>query len=283
MAVESAARDGASDLLIIEPSSPWRSVDLAEVWRYRELLFFFVWRDVKVRYKQTTLGILWAVVQPFLSMVVFAFVFGRVAQLPSDGMPYALFAYCGLLPWTFFANAVSSGSLSLVSSSHLLSKVYFPRILVPLSAVATGVVDFAIAVVMLIPLFALYRVVPSPLALFWMPVAALVSLLLAFGLSVWLSALVAKYRDLRHAIPFLVQLWMFATPIVYPLSMIPSKWRWLVALNPMTGVVEVFRRSVFARPIDVMPLVWSALLACALIASGSIYFRRTERMVADVL
>lgn len=272
-----------ADLLVIKSSSPWRTVDLREVWRYRELLFFFVWRDVKVRYKQTSLGILWAVIQPLFAMLVFAFVFGRVARLPSDGIPYPLFAYAGLLPWTFFSNAVTTSALSLVSSSNLVSKIYFPRILIPLAAVMTGVVDFVLAALMLVPLLFLYRTVPAAEALLWMPVAAAVALLLAFGLGVWLSALVAKYRDLRHAIPFLVQLWMFATPIVYPLSMMPQRWRWILALNPMTGVVEAFRRSLFGRPVDAAPLLWSALLAVALIFTGSVYFRRTERMVADVL
>jgi homopolymeric O-antigen transport system permease protein len=275
--------DVSADVLIIESSSPWRSIDLQEAWRYRELLFFFVWRDVKVRYKQTFLGILWAVLQPLFSMLIFAFVFGRVARLPSDGIPYALFAYAGLLPWTFFTNAVTSGALSLVSSANLVSKIYFPRILIPIAAVATGIVDFAIAALMLIPLLFVYRTVPSPMALGWIPAAVLVALMLGFGLSVWLSALVARYRDLRHAVPFATQLWMFATPIVYPLSMMPARWRWVIALNPMTGVVEAFRRSLFGRPVDAGPLLWALLLALALIVTGSIYFRRTERMVADVL
>ena len=258
-------------------------IDLAEVWRYRELLFFFVWRDVKVRYKQTSLGVLWAVLQPLFGMLVFAFVFGRVARLPSDGIPYPLFAYTGLLPWTFFANAVTAAALSLVGSANLVSKIYFPRILIPLSAVSTGLVDFALAALMLIPLLIVFRVVPFAAAAFWMPLSALVALLLAFGLSVWLSALIAKYRDLRHVIPFVVQIWMFATPIVYPLSMMPGRWQRIVALNPMAGIVEAFRRSIFGRPVDPYPLLWSAVLALILIVTGSLYFRRTERMVADVL
>lgn len=271
------------EVLVIQPSSPWRTVDLREVWRYRELLYFFVWRDVKVRYKQTTLGILWAVLQPLFAMVIFAFVFGRVARLPSDGIPYALFAYAGLLPWTFFASGVTNGSQSLIGSSNLITKVYFPRVLIPIAAVATGVIDFVLAMLMLGPLFVLYRWTPSAAALMWIPVVTVVVLLLAFGFSIWLSALVARFRDLRHVIPFAVQIWLFATPIVYPLSMIPERWRWIFALNPMSGIVEAFRGSLFGRPVDALPLLWSALLAFLLILSGSIYFRRTERMVADVL
>jgi len=271
------------EVLIIQPSSPWRTIDLREVWRYRELLYFFIWRDVKVRYKQTSLGILWAVLQPLFAMLIFAFVFGRIARLPSDGTPYALFAYAGLLPWGFFANGVNMGGQSLIGSANLITKVYFPRVLVPIAAVATGLVDFGLATLMLAPLLAMYRVVPDAGAFLWIPIIVIVELLLAFGIAIWLSALVARFRDLRHVIPFMVQIWLFATPIVYPLSMVPERWRWLVQLNPMAGVVEAFRRSIFGRPVDATPLFWAALLAIALIGTGSIYFRRTERMVADVL
>jgi lipopolysaccharide transport system permease protein len=271
------------ELLVIQPSSPWRTIDLREVWRYRELLYFFIWRDVKVRYKQTALGIVWAVLQPLFAMLIFAFVFGRIARLPSDGIPYALFAYAGLLPWTFFSTGVSAGAQSLVGSANLISKVYFPRILVPVAAVGTGLVDFAFATLMLGPLLLIFRTTPDAAALLWIPLVVLVELLLAFGLSIWLSALVARFRDLRHVIPFAVQIWLFATPIVYPLSMVPERWRWVIELNPMAGVVEAFRRSIFGRPVDPAPLLWAALLAIGLILTGSVYFRRTERMVADVL
>jgi len=258
-------------------------VDLRELWRYRELLYFFVWRDVKVRYKQTVLGILWAVLQPLFAMLIFGFVFGRVARLPSDGIPYALFAYAGLLPWTFFSSGLTNGSQSLIGSANLVTKVYFPRVLIPIAAVATGVIDFVLALLMLGPLFVVYRRTPSAAALLWIPIVTLVVLLLAFGLSIWLSALVARYRDLRHVIPFLVQIWLFATPIVYPLSMVPERWRWVVSLNPMAGPVEAFRRSLFGLPVQPASLLWATLLAAALIVTGSVYFRHTERMVADVL
>ncbi len=270
-------------LLVIEPSPAWRPVDLGEVWRYRELLYFFVWRDVKVRYKQTVLGVSWAVIQPLFAMIIFAFFFGRVAKLPSDGIPYPLFTYAGLLPWTFFANGVTSGAQSMVGNSNLITKVYFPRILVPMSATATGLVDFCFAFLMLAPLMALHHAMPAAAAFYVIPITIVITFLLIFGLSVWLSAMVVRFRDVRHVVPFAVQIWMFATPIVYPLSMIPAKWRSLVALNPMVPIVESFRGSLFGRPIDVMGLGWSTFVAVALILSGSIYFRRLERLFADVM
>lgn len=269
--------------LVIRPSPAWRTIDLAEVWRYRELLYFFVWRDVKVRYKQTSLGILWALLQPLTAMIIFAFIFGRVVRVQSDGIPYPLFSYVGLLPWTFFSGAFLAGSQSLLTNTHLITKVYFPRILVPVSSVAAVLFDFLIQLVLVIPLMLWYKRVPSPGALFWAPLTIVVALLLALGFSIWVSALIVRYRDLRHAISFLVQIWMFATPIVYPMSMVPEKWRPLIALNPMAGVVEAFRRSVFGQPVPVMPLLWAAAVAVVMIVTGSIYFRRIERMVADVV
>lgn len=269
--------------LVIAPSSPWRGVDLGELWRYRELLFFLVWRDVKVRYKQTVMGMAWAIIQPLMATVLFAFFFGRIAKLPSDGIPYPLFAYAGLLPWTFFANAVTAGSNSLIGSTHLITKVYFPRLLLPLASVATVLFDFFVALLMLVPLMIWKGVAPSAGALLWLPLVMLVAVLLAVGLSIWLGALVARFRDLRHVIPFAVQIWMFATPIVYPLSFVPPRWRPLVSLNPMTGVVEAFRAAVFGRPFAAGPLAITVVMAIALIVTGSIYFRRLERMVADLI
>ncbi|HET7434387.1 MAG TPA: ABC transporter permease [Thermoanaerobaculia bacterium] len=270
-------------VLVIEPSPAWRPVDLGEVWRYRELLFFFVWRDVKVRYKQTVLGVAWAVIQPLFAMLIFAFFFGRIARLPSDGMPYPLFTYAGLLPWTFFANAVNAGSQSLIGSAHLVSKVYFPRILVPIAAVSTGLVDFFFALIMLVPLLVWQDVTPFPRALIGIPVAIAVTYILGFGISCWLSALVVRFRDLRHVIPFVVQIWMFATPIVYPLSLVPEKWRAAVGLNPMVSVVEAFRGSIFGRPLPWSGLLYALIVGVVLIVTGSIYFRRLERSFADVM
>lgn len=270
-------------LLVIEPSPRWRPIDLGEVWRYRELLYFFVWRDVKVRYKQTVLGIAWAVIQPLLATLIFAFFFGRVAKLPSDGIPYPLFAYAGLLPWTFFANAFVAGSMSVLAGSHLITKVYFPRVLVPIASVITGLFDFAVALVMIVPLLFLWRTVPSPAALLGVPAAMLTALLIVVGLTFWTSALVVRFRDLRHVVPFVAQVWMFATPIIYPASMIPERWRWVVHLNPMASVVEAFRGSLFATNWSVAALSISAAVGVALIVSGSMYFRYLERIFADVV
>lgn len=270
-------------VLVIEPSPAWRPVDFRELWRYRELLYFFVWRDVKVRYKQTALGIAWAVIQPLFAMIIFAFFFGRVAKLPSNGLPYPLFAYAGLLPWTFFANACNNGSTSLISSSNLITKVYFPRTLVPIAAVVTGVVDFLLALVMIVPLLVMWHTAPSPLALVGIPVSMFVCVLVGFGFALWSSALVVRFRDLRHAIPFIVQIWMFATPIVYPLSLVPERYRWVVRLNPIVPVVETFRGSIFGAPIDGSGLAVAAAIAVVLIVTGSMYFRYLERMFADVI
>lgn len=269
--------------IVIEPSPAWRSVDLAEIWRYRELLYFFVWRDVKVRYKQTTLGIAWAVIQPFLAMLIFVVIFGRMAGLPSDGVPYSLFAYAGLLPWTFFANALNAGSASLFGNAQLVTKVYFPRILIPLSAASTALVDFALASVMLVPLLLIEGVAPSPEAIIGIPFAVFVCLLVTFGLAIWGSALVARYWDLRHVIPFAIQILLFATPVIYPLSMVPARWRWAVTLNPIAPVVETFRGSLFGRPLHLTALVWAAVTGVLLVVTGSIYFRHMERTFADII
>lgn len=270
-------------VVLIRPSPAWRTVDLREVWRYRELLYFFVWRDVKVRYKQTVLGVSWAVIQPLFAMIIFAFFFGRVAKLPSDGMPYPLFTYAGLLPWTFFSNAVTNGSQSLMGSANLVTKVYFPRILVPIAAVATGFVDFSFALVMLAPLMWWNRTAPAPGAFIIIPITIAITFLFGLGLALWLSALIVRYRDVRHVVPFVVQIWMFATPIVYPLSFIPEKWRAAVSLNPMAPIVEAFRRSLVGHPVDRAGLSYAMIVALILIASGSMYFRRLERLFADVM
>ncbi len=270
-------------VIVIQASPAWRTVDLAEMWRYRELLYFFVWRDVKVRYKQTTLGIAWAVIQPLFAMLILAVIFGFVAGLPSDGVPYSLFAYAGLLPWTFFSNASNAGSMSLIGSAQLVTKVYFPRILIPISAVSTALVDFALASVMLFPLLLLQRVRPSPEAIIGIPLAIAVCLLVTFGLAIWTSALVVRYWDLRHVIPFVLQIWLFATPVIYPLSMVPARWRWVVTLNPIAAVVETFRGSIFGRPLDLVALAWAGFAGVVLIATGSVYFRHMERSFADVI
>jgi len=270
-------------LIVIQRSSAWRGIDFREVWLYREMLYFLVWRDVKVRYKQTTLGITWALIQPLFGMIVLAFVFGRVAKLPSEGIPYPLFAFAGILPWTFFSNAVTNGSMSVVTSGNLLTKVYFPRILVPVAAVMTALVDFFLAAVMLIPLLFHYHFLPAAHLVYGFPLAMAICVAFALGLSIVLSALIVRYRDLRHAVPFVMQIWMFATPIVYSLSVVPLKYRWAMTVNPMAPVIEAFRRSMFGGAIATAGLLWALLVAVVLILGGSIYFRRLERIFADVI
>ena len=273
----------SEQVLIIKPSSAWRSVDLRELWKYRELLYFFVWRDVKVRYKQTTLGITWAILQPFLAMVTFTFFFGKIAKLPSDGIPYPLFAYAALLPWNLFSSSVTAGSMSLIAGSNLITKVYFPRIIIPIAAVLTVLVDFLVACVMLIPLMIWWKAMPSSAAFVGVPLSIAVTLIFAMGLTTWLSAMVVRFRDLRHVIPFVVQIWLFATPIVYPLSLVPERFRWLVALNPMVAAVETFRGSLFGKSSHPGALIWSFLAGVILLMTGGVFFRRLERMFADVI
>jgi lipopolysaccharide transport system permease protein len=270
-------------LVVIQRSSAWRGIDFREVWRYREMLYFLVWRDVKVRYKQTTLGITWALIQPLFGMIVLAFVFGRVAKLPSEGIPYPLFAYAGLLPWTFFSNAVTSGSMSLLVSGNLLTKVYFPRILIPVAAVMTAFIDFCVAGLMMIPLLLYYRFVPSARVLYGFPMAMAICIAFALGLSIALSAITVRYRDIRHAIPFVMQIWMFATPIVYSLAAVPANYRWTMTVNPMGPVIDAFRRSLFGGAFATAGLLWAIFAGFVLIFAGSIYFRRIERIFADVI
>jgi lipopolysaccharide transport system permease protein len=269
--------------LRIEPTRGWVALRLSEVIAYRELLFFLVWRDLKVRYKQTILGVAWAVLQPLLTMLVFALFFGRLAKVPSDGVPYSLFAYTALVPWTFFATGLTTASNSLVGSANLITKVYFPRLTIPLATVIAGLVDFALAFPLLFGLMAYHGVWPTANVI-WLPAFIALAFATALGVGLWLSALNVQFRDVRHAVPFLTQLWMFATPIAYPSSLLPEKWRALYALNPMVGVVEGFRWALLGtntRP-GVMVGV-SALAAVGLLVSGAFFFRRMERTFADVV
>jgi lipopolysaccharide transport system permease protein len=269
--------------IVIRPSRGWVPLRLGELWAYRELLYFLAWRDVKVRYKQTVLGAAWAVLQPLLTMVVFSVVFGRLANVPSDGLPYPIFAYCALLPWQLFAHALVESGNSLVGNQNLITKVYFPRLVIPLAAVATGLVDFAIAFVVLVGLMAYYGIVPTP-AVLALPGLVLLALLAALGVGLWLSALNVQYRDVRYTIPFLTQLWLFATPVAYPASLVPERWRPLVGLNPMSGVVEGFRWALLGRaePPGLM-LAVSIVVVAGVLVSGLYYFRRMERTFADVV
>lgn len=268
---------------VIEPRSGWIPLDLAELWAYRELLYFLVWRNVKVRYKQTVLGATWAVIQPFLTMVVFSLFFGKLAEVPSDGIPYPIFSYAALVPWTFFANGLNQSSNSLVGSSSLIRKIYFPRLVVPVSAVLSGAVDFTIAFVVLLGMMAYYGFAPTANVL-WLPLLLLLALVTSLGVGLWLSAMNVQFRDVRYTVPFLVQIWLFSTPIAYPSSLVPEVWRPLYAVNPMVGVVEGFRWALLGTDTAPGPMILvSSLAAAALFAGGALYFRRMERTFADIV
>jgi lipopolysaccharide transport system permease protein len=268
---------------VIEPSRGWVSLRLRGLWRARELLYFLIWRDVKVRYKQTILGAAWAILQPLLTMVVFSIFFGKLAGMPSDGVPYPLFAYVALVPWTFFANGLTLSSNSLVSNQTLLRKVYFPRLVIPISAVASGLIDFGIAFVVLLALAARYGVAPTAHML-WLPAFVLLALVTALGVGLWFAALNVLYRDIQYVVPFLVQVWLYATPIVYPSSLVPERWRTLYAINPMVGVVEGFRWALLGTGAGPGPMiVVSSLAALATLIGGLFFFRRMEKSFSDVV
>lgn len=267
---------------VIRPQSGWIPLDLGELWQFRELLFFLVWRDVKVRYKQTVLGAAWAILQPLLSTAIFTIVFGRLARMPSDGAPYPLFIFTALLPWTFFANAIASSANSLVGNANLISKVYFPRLLSPISSVGVGLVDLAVASLVMAGLFTLYGVAPTPSALL-APLFLLLIVINAIGVGALLSALTVSYRDFRYVIPFLVQLWMYASPVVYPVSLIPEKYRLLAALNPMAGLLDGFRRALLGQSIRWDLAGVSTTVTLLVLLLGLLYFRRVERRFVDVI
>lgn len=273
---------GHEQVTIIEPQSGWRLVDWKELWAYRELLYVLTMRDIKVRYKQTVLGFAWAIIQPFMMMVVFSVFFGRLAQMPSDGFPYPIFVYAALLPWTFFANSISSSANSLVGSANLVSKVYFPRLIIPLSSVGSGLVDFAIAGGILLLLMVYYGVGWTS-NLFMVPILVIAAAFTALGVGTFLAALNVAYRDFRYVVPFLVQFWMFATPVVYPASLVPREWQWALYLNPMAGVIEGFRSAFLGRPFDVPGMLVSLAIAAILFAAGVAYFSKVERRFADII
>jgi lipopolysaccharide transport system permease protein len=266
----------------IEPSAGLRPINFRELWAYRELLYFLVWRDIKVRYKQTALGAVWAIVQPVMTMAVFAVFLGRLAHVPSDGLPYPLFSFAGLVPWTYFATAVSTGSLSIVGSQQLISKVYFPRLLIPLSAAVTPLVDLGITMLTLLAMLIWYRVVPGA-AVVWLPLFVLLAFATAFATALWLSTLTVLYRDVRHLIMFLMQFWMYATPVAYPASLVPGKWRIVYGLNPMAGVVEGFRWALVGGPAPGPIVAASAAVVIVMLVTGVVFFRRSEGTFADVI
>lgn len=269
--------------LIIRPSKGWTSLNLREVWLYRELLYFLTWRDIKIRYKQTILGVMWAVIQPVFVMILFSIIFGKLVRIPSEGLPYPIFAYCGLLPWQLFAYSLTESSNSLVANQNLITKIYFPRLVIPVSAVLAGVVDFLIAFGVLIGLMGWYRIVPTH-AVWSLPLFVLLAVLLALGVGLWLSALNVLYRDVRYTIPFLTQAWLFATPIAYPSSLVPEQWRVAYGLNPLAGVVEGFRWALLGTgKAPGAMLAVSAITVMIVLVSGLYFFRRMERTFADVV
>ena len=268
--------------IVISAAGGPRWAALPALWQYRELLYFLAWRDLKVRYSQTALGIAWAVLQPLGTAVVFTVFFGRVVGVPSDGLPYPLWSYAGVLVWTYVATVVASAGQSLLGNASLITKVYFPRVVVPASAATAALVDLGLGFLMLLGLMAFYGFVPSAAALLVVPLVAL-TVVLALGVGIGLSALTVLYRDVRHVVPFAMQLWMFATPIVYPLSLVPSDWRWVVALNPIAGVVEAFRASLLGRPLPWPALAVSAGVGVGALVLAWLYFERVERRFADVV
>ncbi len=279
-----AARVGHVDARVtrITSSRGRIELDLGELWAYRELLYFLVWRDLKVRYKQTVIGAAWAVVQPFLTMVVFTLFFGWLAKLPSDGLPYPIFYYSALLPWMYFAGSLQHVTNTMVEHQWVIKKVYFPRLLLPLSAVLSGLVDFGIAFVILVVMILAYGIGLSATALL-APVFLLLAVLTSLAVGLWLAALNARYRDVRYVVPFLIQFWMFASPIVYPVSLVPERWRWLYGLNPMAGVIDGFRWSLLGQGQPSAVLGLSVLAVIVVLCGGLLYFRHVEATVADAL
>jgi len=267
----------------IEPSKGWVSLKLKELLEYRELLYFLTWRDVKVRYKQTVLGVAWAIIQPFFTMLVFSLFFGRLAKMPSDGIPYPIFSYAALVPWNFFAHSLNQASNSLVGSANLIKKVYFPRLAIPIATVLAGVVDFVLAFIMLIGMMFYFGIFPT-INVFWLPLFLLLALTTSLGTSLWLSAMNVQFRDVRYIIPFLTQFWLFATPVAYPSSLLSEPWRTVYGINPMVGVVEGFRWALLGTntaPGSIM--IISSLAASLLLITGALYFRRMEKTFADVV
>jgi lipopolysaccharide transport system permease protein len=270
-------------VLRITPPSRWWVLPFGELWEYRELLYFFVWRDIKIRYKQTVIGVAWAVLQPFLMMLVYSLIFSRVAHISTDGLPPAVFYYSGLLPWMFFAGAMQAATNTIVENQRLITKVYFPRLLLPFGAVLAGLVDFAVSFLMFMAIMIWYHVWPTPAAL-WFPLFVLLGVITAMGVGLWLSALNAIYRDVRYVLPFLVQFWMIASPVAYPASLISAKWRWAYGLNPMAGVIEGIRWSLTAHgDAPGRLLLTSTIVAIVALLSGIAYFQRVESTIADVV
>jgi lipopolysaccharide transport system permease protein len=278
-----ALKPPESSVVRIEARRGWLALDLGELWAYRDLVYFFVWRDIKVRYKQTAIGAAWAILQPVLTMLVFSLFFGKLARIPSQGLPYAIFYYSALLPWMYFATAMQGATNIVVENQRVITKIYFPRVVLPIASVLSGLLDFGISFAVLLALMAYYRIVPSR-AVVWLPLFALLAVLTALGVGLWLSALNAMYRDVRYVVPFLVQFWMFASPVAYPSSLVPEKWRWLYGLNPMAGVIEGFRWALtgHGQPPSIL-LAASSLAVVVLVLGGLVYYHAVEGTIADVV
>ena len=269
-------------ILVIEPSRGWVSLQLGRVWQYRELLFFLVWRDVKVRYKQTAFGVGWILLQPLLTTFVFTILFGRLLNVPTGDIPYPVFALAGLIPWQYFAGSLTRSSTSLVNSANLISKVYFPRLIIPLSGVFGGLVDLAVGMVLLLVVMLIYRITPT-IAILALPLFLLLAMTTALGFGLWLSALNVQYRDVGYLVPFVIQIWLFVTPVAYSAAIIPQQYRWLLGLNPMTGVVEGFRWALLGTPPPGQLFTLSLVISLLVLVSGLYFFRRTERTFADIV
>ena len=280
-----ASPDGAAaslPLRVIEPRAGWVPIDWAELWEFRDLFGFLVWRDIKLRYKQTVLGAAWAVLQPVMTMLMFTVLFGRWGKMPSDGLPYSVFAFAALIPWTFFANALSGAANSLTGNTHLISKVYFPRLLMSMSAVGTGLIDLFVALAVMFGMMAWFGI-----ALTWhilaLPMAILLTASVAFGIGSVLAAMCALYRDVRYVIPLMTQLWLFASPVIYPLSFVPAEWRWVFYLNPLVGAINAFRGALLGLPFDWTAIAWAWAVTLVMCWLGLSYFRRVERLFADLI
>ncbi len=267
----------------IEPSRGWRSLGLKELWAYRELVYFFAWRNIKVRYKQTIMGAAWAIIQPVVTMVIFSLFFGRLAQMPSDGLPYPIFNYTALVPWSFFTTVIAQSASSVVGSAGMIKKIYFPRLAVPISSLLSSALDFSLAFAVLLVLMLAYGFAPT-LNILYLPLLLLLAIATSLGAGLWLGALNARFRDIQYTIPFLIQVWFFSTPIVYPSSLLPEPWRALFGLNPMAGVVEGFRWALLGAETRPGAMIFvSSLVALALLVSGAYYFRRMEKTFADYM
>jgi lipopolysaccharide transport system permease protein len=276
-------RTAANSVVTLRPSRGWVSLNLSELWEYRELFLFLTWREVSVRYKQTVLGVAWAIIQPVMSMVVFTVFFGGLAKMPSDGVPYPIFTFAALVPWMLFSNGLTQSANSLVGNANLIRKVYFPRLVAPVATVLSGLVDFILAFIVLLGMMVYYGLFPT-INIAWLPVLVLLALITSLGIGLWFSALNVEYRDVRHAVPFLTQLWLFATPIAYPSSLLLEPWRTLYGINPMVGVVEGFRWALLGTDTAGGPMIAvSTVIAVVIFVGGAFYFRRMEKTFADVV